>query len=1117
MSSEYIKTLRYWFDVEALMYPDIPKENIKRRRRAFKIQYSEMLPWQVPPYDTRQEEYKYFVYFGVVDKKILENELLELYAGAEDTENYSGNQKRNVSGNTFLCAIEITGAGCPVVSSLQLAAYAIAFAERKNHKRYDYEAVSLSLKTKIENLLSQAQDSVVDGGWFEEIIEFLIEELDWSPRELMASPQIYAHTIPLLNENGKPISPPTEIDPINSFYLEDIQRILNLAERGSESSQIKRYLADERLPVQKIDVAQPDIANRLLSAEKFPLGRWPSEFPLFLMQQVAVNTALREMKDGGIFSVNGPPGTGKTTLLMDVIAARIIERAEVLASFANPADAFPRHEQRFEYPETSKSPAREGRCYSVDQRLLDFGIVVASANNNAVENITRDLPNVKKVSVTSLAIDGAPFDYFSAIAESIVNDEANKRKKSNTISAAAEGDIGEADDENLEEQLAIDQDLVKCWGLISVPLGKRANCNLIAKKLGRFGEQGGLSGALNAESPSELNWEQARTQFRVATNEVRSIQATISEYEHNLSILNTAVKSFSDSGERAKHALDNLTPVADERDSLKRRLSDIETQSIFTLDARKTLNQEWPTWRQILKWLFAREEYRKFRARQAELSDESNALRHAAASLRRNCLEIEELVAKLERVLSDTRLAVAAAAKEVNRIEKTIASLAKILGTAAYDHASFKSLSIDVQQKSLPRSNTRYHEARAKVFVAAMHLHKSFMKHAGKAFETNFRLALAMLERQPYVQELLPTMAPHFWATFFLAVPVVSSTFASFPRCFGTLGEGAIGLLLIDEAGQAVPSNALGAIWRSKRALLVGDPLQVEPVITVNRKLDNEILKYHDAPQRHLLTEYSAQHLADRGNSHGSHVTQYDGTDLWVGSPLRVHRRCVAPMFSLSNAIAYNNKMVFGPNPEDEIAETISRPLFGRSRWIHVETDGFDEHFSTAEGLIATEIVIRYQQKKWINQVDGLPDIFVISPFKSVADGLQSLLAERAEEWASQADDGAVKKWLKSHVGTVHTFQGKECESVIFVLGGKTAGAIGWGGNKPNIINVAATRAKRRFYVVGNRKKWGTSTFGEELTHAFSADRQDDQFVADAVRNASPKNQATPLVPEYLR
>ncbi len=53
-------------------------------------------------------------------------------------------------------------------------------------------------------------------------------------------------------------------------------------------------------------------------------GHWPGDpaHTMSLMQQFAVNSIFEQVRDSGIFSVNGPPGTGKTTLLREVFAEK---------------------------------------------------------------------------------------------------------------------------------------------------------------------------------------------------------------------------------------------------------------------------------------------------------------------------------------------------------------------------------------------------------------------------------------------------------------------------------------------------------------------------------------------------------------------------------------------------------------------------------------------------------------------------------------------------------------------------------------------------------------------------------------------------------------------------
>ena len=103
-------------------------------------------------------------------------------------------------------------------------------------------------------------------------------------------------------------------------------------------------------------------------------------------------------------------------------------------------------------------------------------------------------------------------------------------------------------------------------------------------------------------------------------------------------------------------------------------------------------------------------------------------------------------------------------------------------------------------------STEEWRVAQIEVFLAALALHRAFIENAPDEMYKNLSFAAQWLQGRSMSDD----MAQVALDSLALVVPVISSTFASAGRMLRNINREGIGWLLIDEAGQARPQEALG-------------------------------------------------------------------------------------------------------------------------------------------------------------------------------------------------------------------------------------------------------------------------------------------------------------------
>ncbi|MFI1069895.1 DEAD/DEAH box helicase [Streptomyces puniciscabiei] len=877
---------------------------------------------------------------------------------------------------------------------------------------------------------------------------------------------------------------------LNSLLPEDLERV---AAAGSHGEALKRYLTDPAAArtSARVDVRDhPEAVLAGVALAATPLGRWPArvEHPLALSQQFAVNSITAELSGGsGLFSVNGPPGTGKTTMLRDLIAAIVVERATHLAALTRATDGFSGHVE-WQAEGYTRKVAR------LKADLTGHEIVVASSNNGAVQNITTELPALDAVGEewrdeTSYFLDqavallgGAPA--WGAVAAPLGKAEkrrdfmqrwwwgeksqGNGRGGGNRRGGSGGASAGSAS----TGMQALLQRLERGEPLYDPPAGLR------------------FSGPAPGPDPvpegtaAVDGWSAAKAEFKRALRHAEALRGARAAAARALADLGRmeAAVTAAESAERSARRTEER--AAEEVEAAYTALRHASAAYEDARDRAEAHRQHRPgglrsllgTGRAFAEW------------QETDRLLEEEVRQHFLA-----CGTARNLALAADRRL-DQVAEVRGQAVEQSRLARDAVRQARAAVRQARDAwgdhfpEGWEQLDDTRRELSSPWSDEEFCAARTRVFLAALNLHRAFVVANARTLRLNL-----LLLREVFASVAPPDVALAVWQSLFLVMPVVSTTFASCGRLFGPLGAETLGWVLIDEAGQAAPQAAVGALWRARRAVLVGDPLQLEPVVPLPLSVQERLREAYGVDAAWLPSLTSAQRVADRTNRWGTTVESRrpDGEldPVWVGAPLRVHRRCERTMFELSNEIAYEGLMVYGtaekpfPGPdlcsecEDEGRDGCRTCVYPRSCWVDVVPGETSGKWVPEEGAALRRMLTRLHREWGV----GLDRVRILSPFREVVAGCARTVREM--RLADVAPAGVapetyrkqVSAFVKEHIGTVHTMQGKESDVVILVLGthpGEGARARAWAAEKPNLLNVAVSRAKRRLFVIGHHESW---------------------------------------------
>jgi superfamily I DNA/RNA helicase len=287
-----------------------------------------------------------------------------------------------------------------------------------------------------------------------------------------------------------------------------------------------------------------------------------------------------------------------------------------------------------------------------------------------------------------------------------------------------------------------------------------------------------------------------------------------------------------------------------------------------------------------------------------------------------------------------------------------------------------------------------------------------------------------------------------------LAYPIFTTTLASVTNMFPGINPSkvqAVRTVIADEAGMITCSDLLPALRRSKRAVVIGDPKQLAPIVAIEEVFLEAL---EDSYEKQFWDSYSPSLISAFHRAAGTFGGSY--LETGTGIILDEHRRCAKEIAELFINIAdYKGLKICSGKCESEPFKAIKNRLM----FFDVSNPDTKSFKKVNKGEIS--VINKLLKRLSAVGYDLQRDVGIITPYKEQEATLITQFGEMLGHTPNLAK-----------IGTVHKFQGVEFKVVIFSsVCSREQDSLKFINQSPSLINVAVSRAIESFIVVGDYER----------------------------------------------